>query len=148
MLRDYIYTLDTTLLKESFPRFDLTMPKGRGSVVLVEFRILSPDSFIWRFLIGESVYYLYAEDFVAGLDYVKAKILHAADRKMRIEFVRTREPKDFYESTPYVAASTYQPPKDENEMMKFAIDSGYDFVFLCKSNESIDDVFFNNYREG
>jgi hypothetical protein len=143
MLRDYIYSLDPTLLEWSFGRFDIAIPKRKGGITLLEFRIISPDSFMWRFLIDRHVYYLYAEDFVAGLDDIEEKIVHATNKQMNLEFIRAKEAKDFHESEPYMNSAVYEPPIDEEQMMKFAIDSGYDFVFLCKSDEDISDAFFN-----
>lgn len=139
-----MYDLDASHLGEIFKRFNHTMPEDEAVVALIEFRVLTPDSFIWRFLIDNAVYYLYAEDFVEGLESVEKSILEAIGREVNLEFIKVKQPKEFTKSEPYIGATTYAEPKDSASMMLYAADSGHDFVFLCKSDENVNDAYFNN----
>ncbi len=51
----------------------------------------------------------------------------------------------FESASPVKRASVYQKPKDAVNMMKYAVDSGYDFVFLIKSQEDADDSQFSDH---
>jgi hypothetical protein len=68
MIRDFMLVDGTSPLKQLLTRFKLNLPEETGSVTLLEFKALTPDSFLWRLLISKTVYYLYAEDFVEGVD--------------------------------------------------------------------------------
>lgn len=144
MLRDYIYDLDASHIGKVFKRFDHTMPEDESGVALIEFRVLTPDSFIWRFLIGNAVYYLYAEDFIEGLESVEKSILEGIGKEVNLEFIKVKEPKEFNDSEPHIGATTYTQPNDSANMMLYAADSGHDFVFLCKSDEKASDAYFNS----
>ena len=107
------------------------------------FTVLSPDSFLWKIFDGENVYYLYAEDFVSSLDQVTANIRNFWPDEINLEFMPVKEPKAFEDSSPNKASEIYQPPENEYEFSKYAWPSGYDFVFLLKSSETIEDYIDN-----
>lgn len=48
----------TSPLGQLLGRFELNLPKAAGSIAVLEFKVLTPDSFLWRLLIGKTVYYL------------------------------------------------------------------------------------------
>ena len=145
MIRDFVHTLDTSSIKQVLTQFKLDIPElATGGITLLEFKVLTPDSFVWRFLINGVVYYLYAEDFVEGLDYVRSELDHISKKASHLEFIETKTHIKFESTSPVRAAKIYKKPKDKDEMMKFAVESGYDFVFLCKSDEDSNDAYFNN----
>ena len=77
MLRDYVHDLDPLRIGEVLKKFDSNIQANTATIALLEFRVISPDSFIWRFLIDDAVYYLYAEDYVESFEYVKGAIHNA-----------------------------------------------------------------------
>lgn len=70
VLRDFVYTTDQRLLMHVLQRFGIVVPQGEY-IALLRFEVITPDSFIWRLGIGKHVYYLYAEDYIPGLDHVR-----------------------------------------------------------------------------
>jgi hypothetical protein len=145
MIRDFIHTLDTSSIKQMLSQFKLNLPEAAtGGIALLEFRVLTPDSFVWRFLINGVIYYLYAEDFVEGLDDIHRKLKRISKSSSNLEFIEAKEHKKFDDAGPVRVATLYKKPKNKSEMMKFAVESGYDFVFLCKSDEDGDDAYFND----
>lgn len=133
MLRDYAYTENWRLLDAALEQFIDLPPR----LSLVGFSELSPDSFMWKIYDGETVYYLYAEDFVASLEHVRLQIQDFWPEKIELEFLPVINPKAFEDTTPNRTAAVYKPPKDEYVFAKYAGQSGFDFVFLLKSNERI-----------
>jgi hypothetical protein len=144
MLRDYVYTLDASLIERTFSRFDILIPEEKHKHALIEFQVLTPDSFIWRFLIDGTVYYLYAKDYVQGLDDVRNKINLYAVKDADLEFIKAKQQKQFDDAEPVRNSTVYQEPEDYNEMKQYAVDSGFDFVFLCKSSEDASNALFND----
>ena len=135
MLRDYQYTENWRLLDQAIEMF-IELP---SRLSLVGFTVLSPDSFIWKIFDGDTMYYLYAEDYVPNLDHVSAQVQDFWPEKMTLEFVPVKRQIAFEDSTPNMAANVYKPPQREYEFMQYAGQSGYDFVFLLKSDEILDE---------
>ncbi len=145
MIRDFVHSLDTSSINQTLSRFKLDLPEAAtGGIALLEFRVLTPDSFVWRFLINGVVYYLYAEDFVEGIDDIRSKLNHVSKSSSNLVFIEAKEPRKFNEADPVRVATVYRRPKNESEMMKFTVESGYDFAFLCKSDEDSNDAYFND----
>ena len=144
MLRDYVHDLNPLHIGEVFKKFDSNIQADTATIALLEFRVISPDSFIWRFLIDDSVYYLYAEDHIESFEYVKDAIHGAIKRPTGFEFIKVKKSKNFTESEPYKSADVYAEPKDSETMMLYAAESGYDFVFFCKSHEDANEAYFND----
>jgi len=145
MIRDFVHTLDTSSIKQTLTQFKLNLPEAAtGGIALLEFKVLTPDSFVWRFLINRVVYYLYAEDFVEGLDDIRQKLNRISKHPLNLEFIEAKEHRKFDDADPVRAAAIYKKPKNEDDMMKFAVESGYDFVFLCESDEDSNDAYFND----
>jgi hypothetical protein len=145
MIRDFVHTLDTSSIRQTLAQFKLNLPEAAtGGIALLEFKVLTPDSFVWRFLINGVVYYLYAEDFVEGLDDIHHKLNRIFKNASSLELIEAKEYRKFEDADPVKTATIYKKPKNEDEMMKFAVESGYDFVFLCKSDEDSDDAYFND----
>lgn len=143
MIRDFMIVDDTSPLGQLLGRFKLQIPQPAGSITVLEFKVLTPDSFLWRLLIGKTVYYLYAEDFIEGMDDVRHKLARLAKSSANLEFIKVREREEFEDAEPVKAATLYKIPSSKKELMKFAASSGYDFVFLCKSSENGNDAYFN-----
>jgi hypothetical protein len=140
MLRDFEYRPTSDQIRDTLSRFDLELPEY---VALVRFEVITPDSFMWRFLIGNSIYYLYAEDYVPGLEHVKSVINKYLEND-KWEFVKPKSTIKFEEATPVKGATTYEEPDNSEEMMKYAIDSGRDFVFLARSTEDANNAQFSD----
>jgi hypothetical protein len=143
MLRDYVYSQDASRIHRALAQFDVLLPPEKGAVALVSFQMLTPDSFVWRFRIGDAVYYLYAEDFVSGLDGVRAELESVISQSHNLTFIPVKKPGVFSNTQPFTSATVYEEPEDVENMMKFAAESGFDFVFLCRSDEDASDAFFN-----
>lgn len=135
MLRDYEYTENWRLIDAALEQF-ITLPERLS---LIGFGALSPDSFMWKIYDGESMYYLYAEDYVPDLDHIPDQIRSFAPPGATFEFIPVKHPRAFEDTSPNQTAQVYEPPADEYEFAKYAGQSGYDFVFLLKSSETLDD---------
>lgn len=135
MLRDYAHSENWRLLDKALEQF-IDLPERLS---LVGFIKLSPDSFLWKIFDGEIVYYLYAEDYVPSLEHVRKQILDFWPNDVTLEFMPVKKPLAFEDSSPSKVAAIYQPPEDEYEFARYTAQSGYDFVFLLKSNEIVED---------
>lgn len=133
MLRDYLYTENWRLIDAALECFIELPPR----LSLVGFGDLTSGSFIWKIFDGETVYFLYAEDYVPSLDHVRERLAEFSDNGASFEFLPVKRPIAFEDSTPNQSTVVYKPPKNEYEFAKYASQSGYDFVFLLKSNETI-----------
>lgn len=140
MLRSFVYQPSLDVVLETLGRFDLTLPEY---IAMVRFEVISPDSFMWRLLIGNDVYYLYAEDYIPGLDYVRL-VFGQYIEDDEWSFVKPKTIIEFDDSTSVRSAITYQKPEDSDEMMQYAVNSGHDLVFLARSSEDSDDAQFSN----
>lgn len=103
---------------------------------LLKFEVLTPDSFIWLLASNDSRLCIYAEDFVPSLEHVqkameKYGVLNDEDDKYKLVEVTNSTRWD--ESSPVISSDIYSLPADREEFMKYALPSGYDFVFLGKS---------------
>lgn len=134
MLRDYVYTENWRLLDRALEQF-IDLP---DRLTLVGFTELSPDSFLWKIYDGETVYYLYAEDYVPSLEHVREVIHDFWPHNIKLEFVPVKNPTAFEDSTPNLASDIYKPPDEEYEFARYAGQSGFDFVFLLRSNEKFE----------
>lgn len=128
MLRDYEHTENWRLLDRAIEQF-IDLPERLS---LVGFIALSPDSFLWQIYDGTTFYYLYAEDLVPSLQYVKSQIQDFYQASIGLEFIPVKHITAFEDSTPNRTANTYDAPADEYEFVKYAGQSGYDFIFLLK----------------
>lgn len=135
MLRDYKYTENWRLLDFAMEMF-ISLPQRLS---LVGFTELSPDSFLWKIFDGQTMYYLYAEDYVPSLDHVREQLSFFAPRGTVFEFVPVKKQIAFEDSSPNKSAHVYAPPADEYEFSKYAAQSGHDFVFLLQSSEAPED---------
>jgi hypothetical protein len=140
MLRNFEYRSHSVNIRELLDRFNIDLPE---QIALVRFEVITPDSFMWRFVIGKRVYYLYAEDYVPGINHIKA-IFNQYLENDKWELVMPKSKLKFEDATPAKSAKTYKKPNDSNEIMQFAIDSGHDFVFLAQSNEDADCAQFSD----
>lgn len=110
-----------------------------AKVSLYKYEVLSPDSFIWVLYINDKLYCLYAEDYVQSLDQVtEAMCKHGGldEESGEHKLVKVKNPKTFDQASPFKSSDIYIPPKDIDEFMKYAADSGCDFVFLGKSTRN------------
>lgn len=143
MLRDFIHTPNDKLLTEVLDQFDIEVLEEKHRLTLIEFQILSPDSFVWRLFISGKVYYLYAEDYVSDLSYVHEVVSSYAVKNAHLDFIKVKVQQEFGSAQPVKHAKIYKKPNNYEEMKSYALSSGYDFVFLCKSDESTQTVYFN-----
>lgn len=107
-----------------------------GGFTLHKYEALTPDSFIWIFNVDDDRYCLYAEDFVSELDEVYVQIKEYGwtwNPDEKYELMPVANPQVWKNSSPVKSADIYEPPKRPKEFMKYAAQSGYDFVFLAKS---------------
>lgn len=107
------------------------------SIYLAKFEALSPDSFIWYFnapVDGKDMdYCLYAEDFVPSLEHVVETMNDYRpewDHELEYQLVKVLKPRKWDEASPVKNATTYEPPKNPEEFLKYSATSGLDFVFL------------------
>jgi hypothetical protein len=138
MLRSFVNNPDVYLIKDVLNCFDIKDTKFS----MLRFEVISPDSFMWRLLIGDRIYYLYAEDFIPSLEHVR----HILDTYLNSgdwSLVKCKIPTDFTSSSPVKGAAVYKEPDDVSEIMKYAVDSGHDFVFLALSKEYHTNALFS-----
>lgn len=146
MLRDYVYSPSVAYIISALQQFEVKEPSSFGSFALLRFAVLTPDSFVWKILINKNIYYLYAEDYVEDLAQVEQAIVRFSnDDSIKLEFVPVGNPKVFEDFSPNCIPQRYKPPGDEYNFMLYAGRSGYDFIFLAKSDEDSNDALFNNH---
>lgn len=141
MLRHFSQQPNLYLIKDVLAQFDNPVPEKQ--ITLIEFQTLSPDSFRWRLLLDGVVYYLYAEDHISNFKDVQNKINSWFAPNAKIDFIKTKQRENFADTMPFKSAAVYKEPSDYDQMKLYAIRSGYDFVFLCKSNEDPSNALFN-----
>lgn len=146
-LRDFVYNPTESLLENVLADFGFNIVKENGNYALLKFEVITPDSFMWRLLINGAVYYLYAEDFIEGLNQVKG-VLNSYIGNSKWELVKTKNIIKFEDSSPVKRASIYSEPNNVEEMMKYTVPSGPDFVFLAKSKEDASQAQFSDYAPG
>jgi hypothetical protein len=142
MLRDFPKTLTSDLV-DVLNEFRFDEPHEIVRVAILRFEIISPDAFMWRLLINDGVFYLYAEDYVPSLEYVKHIFVTYIARE-GFELVPAREAIPFSFASPISRSATYQKPDDSQDMAQFAVHSGYDFVFLAASKELAAESYFSD----
>jgi hypothetical protein len=142
VIRDFEYSPTTYQLAYILLCFGFDLTADKIPFDLLRFEVITPDSFIWKLIIGDNVYYLYAEDYVPGLNYVRG-VLDSYVESNKWEFVSPTKTIPFELASPVRQANVYQKPDDADEIMKYALASGYDFVFLVKSYEDINDAKFS-----
>lgn len=143
MLRDFQYDPTVSQLTDILEQFSLDYGPEKYSVDLLRFEVLSPDSFAWKLLIENVIYYLYAEDYIPGLDYVK-NLINEYTGSDKWDFVRPRQVVAFESASPVQSAKTYKRPEQANSLMEYAVTSGHDFVFLVKTSENPYDAYFSD----
>lgn len=136
MLRDFQYRPTLGLVKEAIGKF---REPGDDRLSIVRFEVITPDSFMWRIATRTAVYYLYAEDYVPGLEHVTG-IIDTYLKGAPWRFIPARESISFEDSTPVRTANTYKKPGNTEEMMLYAVDAGFDFCFLIRSEEDPEDA--------
>ena len=127
-LRD-LYAAGTPELQSCLKKFRV----GKAKLIDVKaYRMLTPDSFIWKLRMSDGIYYLYAEDYVPSMDHIREEIAgYTHDQKGH--FI---EAKNLREIPAVRAAATYAESDDYAlDMAKLAVGSGYDLVFLFKVDE-------------
>jgi hypothetical protein len=145
MLRDFQYNSSASQLTEVLRRFNLDFATKNTPLDVLRFEVLSPDSFMWKLLLNNTVYYLYAEDYISGLDYVE-DIFNEYLGNNKWVFVQSREALNFESSSPVESADVYEKPSQAEDLMNYAVDSGHDFVFLVKTLENPDEAHFPRKR--
>jgi hypothetical protein len=143
MLRDYPFTLSPKVFKPVLEQFDMEHPGKDANIALLEFKVITPDSFIWKFLINDAIYYLYAEDFIDSLKSVSESIKALMKDQSEFEYVKIKHPKDFENAGPVLVSTKYKRPDDYETMKLYSADADYDFAFLVKSKEDPSEAYFN-----
>jgi hypothetical protein len=144
MLRNFIYNSNSSCIIDALERFGFKLSEKKFPITLLRFEVITPDSFMWRLLIAGSVYYMYAEDYVPGLDYIKNVFSSYLERN-EWQFIEPIKKISFESASPVVKATVYQEPDDSEEIMRYAIDSGNDFIFLVKSFEDAGEAQFSDH---
>lgn len=144
MIRDFEYSPKTSQIVDILQRFGLDLANENFPFALLRFEVITPDSFMWRLLINNDIYYLYAEDYVSGLDHIKS-VFKSYLESDKWDFVTPDKTIAFGSASPVKSAAVYQEPEDTEEMMKYTVDSGHDFVFLIKSQEDADGAQFSDH---
>lgn len=108
---------------------------------VVAFRKLRPNCFLWKVRMSDYIYYVYAEDFVESLEQV-TDTLRIATEGTPGELVAAKVPMDFASASPVMSASIYEKPSDfDDKIAHYTVESGYDFVFLFRTDEASDKDF-------
>ena len=137
MLRDFISAPYTNYIYGILNQYKISPNDLNDNTILqyqlVGFKILTPDSFIWELIIDDAVYYLYAEDYVENLSHVKSAIKSYDKTSISLDFVEV-----------------YNPPiskniqiKNDDKSTKYIVKSGYDLVFLLRTDKRVTDAYFN-----
>ena len=103
------------------------------------FRALGNESFLWQLRCSDRIYYLYATDFVESLEQVTSTLAVVTDG-MPGELVPVSKPMVFEEAAPVTSSSVYEKPDDfDTKIAHYATESGYDFVFLYRTEQLADE---------
>ena len=141
MLRDFIIYPDMNIMRAVLSQFMIQLPDDPYYISIVRFEVITPDLFIWRLSIGQKIYYLYAEDYT---DFNRVKqVLHRYVNSRNLHFMPVKKPAAFQEASPVTSAQVYMEPEDSGEMIRYAAQSGYDFVFLAASTEDGSNAYFS-----
>ncbi len=144
MIADYVYSPDLGLIVDVLKQFDITIPTLNDHIAITRFEVITPDSFMWRIaLVNDAVYYLYAEDYVPGIDYIASVYDHYIV-KHTWQMIPAKLPTDFNDTSAVTSAVVYQEPDESQKLMKYAAHSGYDYVFLARSDEDPRDALFSD----
>ena len=145
MLREFKYDPSKSHLIDVLSRFNLDFDSEKSRIDVLKFETLSPDSFMWKLLIENVIYYLYAEDYISSLDYVKNQINDYSGRD-DWDFVIPRQVTAFESASPVQGAVVYQKPERAHRFVGHAVDSGHDFVFLAKTLEDPLEAQFSSFK--
>jgi hypothetical protein len=140
MLRDYQYDQKVTHIEAVLARFNVDYDPKSTSLEVLDFEVVSPDSFMWKLRLDTKEYYLYAEDYIPGLNYIK-EVFNNYLNVASWNFVVSKKTLSFEASSPVVHAEVYKEPEDSKQLMHYAVDSGHDFVFLVETIK--DEIVFN-----
>jgi len=143
MLRDFEYHPKTSQIVDILQRFGFDLATEKFPFALLGFEVITPDSFMWRLLVNDSIYYIYAEDYVPGLSHIK-NIFNSYLESDKWEFINPNKTIAFESASPVKGATVYQEPEESEEMMKYVVDSGHDFAFLVKSHEDANNAQFSD----
>lgn len=127
MLRDWTYV--SREMHDVLAQFEGVDSTDDAQVT--SYKLVSPDAFLWRIRMGRRVYYLYAEDYIQSMNYVRAQ-LEELTHGTSGEFVKAKQPDGFEDHEPVKNVSVYNEPDDWPEISKYSVGSGYDSVFLFK----------------
>lgn len=144
MLRNFQYKSHQPEILNVLKRFGFDFKDEKYPVNLLRFEVITPDSFMWRISAKGAIYYIYAEDYVSSLEYIK-DVFKKYLKSDEWELVKSPDMMFFKDSSPVHAAATYTEPDNSQDLMVYAIDSGNDFVFLAKSNEDDSNANFSDY---
>ncbi len=143
MLRDFQYNPAADQIEEVLRRFKLDYAAEKSQLDVLRFEVIGPDSFMWKLFLGDAIYYLYAEDYVSGIDYIKDIFTDYLGHD-KWDFVKPQHTIEFESASPVKGAAIYQKPERVDDLMDYAVDSGYDFVFMVKTLENPDDAHFSD----
>ncbi len=135
MLRNFVYHPSTSQLNDILVQFGVPVYKSENPYTLLQFMRYSPDSFMWKLIINNMVYYIYAEDYVPGLEAATDKLDYRLGASTW-DFVPVQHEESIELASPVANADVYVLQDDASDMMRYAVASGHDFVFLVRSNES------------
>lgn len=124
MLRDFVYSPTVAHLASVLAEFGFHYSNDNSTIAVLRFEVITPDSFMWRLLIHDNIYYLYAEDHIPHREYVE---------KLFKDYLNT----DAWE---FIVSSA-----DSSGEATYGITSGYDTVFLVKSAEDATDALFSEH---
>ena len=134
MLREWNGT-SNDLLIEALAEFGI----GAKEIRIHKYEAVTPDSFIWFLMVKQggdwAFYYLYAEDYVPSIEHVADMIKQNFTEDTlgdTIELVPVLRSVAWDKSEPVTSVEHYVEPENPTEFMKYALPSGYDFVFLAK----------------
>jgi len=141
MLRNFQYDPQASHITEVLERFNLDYSSRESHLDVLRFEVLSPDSFMWKILIGNAVCYLYAEDYVSDVDYIK-DVFNDYLESDKWDFIKPKQILKFESLGPVQRAEVYEKYNRADDLMQYAVDSGHDYVFLVKTLENPDDAHF------
>ena len=147
MLRDFITSQDNFEIDQFLSYFKFESSKnyeelGYVNYILLGFRILTPDSFIWELLIDNEIYYLYAEDYVTSLEQIIIAVKKYDRSDIKLDFIEVLESKGLKESDQITSSDVDETPENSDELQKYAQESGYDLAFLLKTDKDASDAYF------
>ena len=111
MIRDFIYNPNDLELQKVLKSFGIKIENKEHPFAILRLESLTADLFMFRLLVNKNIYYMYAEDYIPNLEYVK-ELFYKYLQTTKWNFIKPKN------------------PSNSKNIYNYAVKSGYDLFFL------------------